>query len=698
MPAARLEAIDWVVIASWFVTLLLIGLYYRRFAGQSLDHFFLGGRRNSGWANGLSYAAAMLNADVAPAYSGLTVATGAFICWWYLSRFGLAFFLGAVLFAVFWRRLNLFTTPEFYELRFGGLASRVIRTWVALRSSLIAMVAWSGTGLLAMYKLAEPVLRLDTLEPVQRLAGWLARDGSVTPEQAAQQVGKTATLLLVVPIVLVYTGLAGYAGVVATAAVHNLIMFVGSAVLCAIVLYQLGGPGPLAAALERVAGPEAVSVWPPVEHGIFPLAAAVAWMVGSSIGYGGDTAPMGGAMEGQCLQASRNAREASKMYIAAAVTLFVLLLLITLPALGAVVEWPWLRDPMADREQAYGLLMARHLPAGLLGLVFVVMLASVMGTVSSNLTFGAQVLVNDVYRRYVRPTASDRHYLWVGRLAGLFILALAILMVYNVSLIFSVAVFMLQFSAAELPANWAQWWWWRFNSWGRLAASFGAPAFLLLVRLRLPGWAWWDQTYLVIALNTGLWLLVTMATQPDAPAVLARFYRRAQPLGAWGPVAAAEEGQPAAGFGLISFGLVLAVVGAAAVMLLVLAMTELYVGRYGVALVELAGAVGAGVAFWKSYGPYLDRLERRAPPAAELGKEAGGAAAADTEPAPAGVVVAMATAAYGLLILVAGLCWTDGTARLWNVAAGAGLVACAAAVWRLGRERGCTDGQPGRTF
>ena len=120
MPQARLELIDWVVVVSWFVALLAIGLYYRRFAGQSLDHFFLGGRRNSGWANGLSYAAAMLNADVAPAYSGLTVATGLFICWWYLTRFGLAFFLGATLFAVFWRRLNLFTTPEFYELRFGG--------------------------------------------------------------------------------------------------------------------------------------------------------------------------------------------------------------------------------------------------------------------------------------------------------------------------------------------------------------------------------------------------------------------------------------------------------------------------------------------------------------------------------------------------------------------------------------------------
>ena len=103
-------------------------------------------------------------------------------------------------------------------------------------------------------------------------------------------------------------------------------------------------------------------------------------------------------------------------------------------------------------------------------------------------------------------------------------------------LIFSVAVFMLQFSAAELPANWAQWWWWRFNSWGRLAASFGAPVILLLVRFFLPRWSWWDQTYLVIGLNTILWMAVTLATPADRTEVLTHFYRKARPLGDWGPV------------------------------------------------------------------------------------------------------------------------------------------------------------------
>ena len=64
MPKNPLQTLDWIVIGGYFVMLLAIALYYRRFAGRSLDEFFLGGRRNSGWSNGLAYAAALMN--VAP--------------------------------------------------------------------------------------------------------------------------------------------------------------------------------------------------------------------------------------------------------------------------------------------------------------------------------------------------------------------------------------------------------------------------------------------------------------------------------------------------------------------------------------------------------------------------------------------------------------------------------------------------------
>ena len=78
--------------------------------------------------------------------------TGIFVCWWYLTRFALAFFIGAVLFAIFWRRLNLFTSLEFYELRFQGRPATLMRFWIAFRTSFVAMPAWTGITLLAASK------------------------------------------------------------------------------------------------------------------------------------------------------------------------------------------------------------------------------------------------------------------------------------------------------------------------------------------------------------------------------------------------------------------------------------------------------------------------------------------------------------------------------------------------------------------
>jgi hypothetical protein len=118
---------------------------------------------------------------------------------------------------------------------------------------------------------------------------------------------------------------------------------------------------------------------------------------------------------------------------------------------------------------------------------------------------------------------------------------------------------MLTLSCAELPANWAQWWWWRFNGKARVAASFGGAAIFCVVVLgpKLLGWLgmtwasslvlpWWWQTFLVMGLTTALWVGVALLTDPDPRPVLDEFYRRARPLGSWGPVRAAYAAAAAA--------------------------------------------------------------------------------------------------------------------------------------------------------
>jgi Na+/proline symporter len=521
-----MSSLDLAIIAAYLFVMLAIGLYYRRFAGKGLDNFFLAGRNVPGWLNGVSYSAALVSADAATAYGGLAVVTGAFVCWWYLSRFGLALFVGAVLFAVFWRRLRLFTSIEFYELRFAGRPAALMRFWIAFRTSFIAIPAWTGVTLLAAYKIMGPV------------AG----------------MGKTATMLWVVPVSFLYVFLAGYKGVVVSNLIQMAIFLVGTIAVAALTVAHFGGPAAMAAQLVSTygdAGSNMLALVPPVNHDVFPLAAALAWLLGQTIGYGGDAAPMGGAVEGQRILSSRTPREAVTMYVVTALTTFSCVLLVSLPCVAAPLLWPHLRDPGADRELAYGLLIKEMLPHGLLGLAIAGLLAGVMSTVSDNLNFGSQVMMSDLYQRWVRRGASERHYLLAGKACMFLTLAMALLVVYNATIIFDVAVFMLTLSCAELPANWAQWWWWRFNGKARLAASFGGAGIFCAVVLgpKLLAWLgvtwaaslvlpWWWQTFLVMGLTTALWVSVALLTEPDPRPVLDEFYRRARPLGSWGPVRA----------------------------------------------------------------------------------------------------------------------------------------------------------------
>jgi solute:Na+ symporter, SSS family len=154
----------------------------------------------------------------------MTVITGAFICWWYLTRFGLALMIGGVLFAVLWRRLSLMTSPEFYELRFSGTPAVAVRTWVAPRSAFVAAVAWTDAGLLGMHKVAQPMLGWDL---------W-------------------TTFAVVVPIILFYVLLSGYVGVVISDFFQTLVI-IGASLMWA-VRADFGGPAGLHDALVGAFG------------------------------------------------------------------------------------------------------------------------------------------------------------------------------------------------------------------------------------------------------------------------------------------------------------------------------------------------------------------------------------------------------------------------------------------------------------
>jgi Na+/proline symporter len=473
-----------------------------------------------------------------------------------------------------------------------------MRIWIAVRTSFIAMPAWTCITLLAAYKIMGPAFGLT----------------------------KAETLYLVVPVSFLFVFFSGYKGVVISNLIQMSIFFIGAVTLAGLTLAHFGGPAAMTAALHHAfdsTHPEVLQMTPPVRHDVFPLAAAMAWLLGQSIGYGGDAAPMGGAMEGQRILSTRTPSEALTMYVVAAITMFVLLLLVTLPSISAAVLWPELRNVDADRELVYGRLMKEMLPHGAMGLLIAAMMAATMSVVGDNLNFGSQVMVSDIYRRWFVRGAGERHYMLMGKVAMAIITSLAVAVVFNVSIITNVAIFMLQLSAAELPANWAQWWWWRFNGPARIAASFGGAAIFCLVVLgpQLLGWLgmhwadqlvlpWYWSTLLVMGLTTILWVTVALLTKPDPDKMLDDFYQRVRPLGWWGPFARVRDKRP--DVRPIIRGLLIAIAGFAATSLLIQALTEMWFGRYGAGTVELLSSVILFIIFKKTSRSFLDLLEQRA--------------------------------------------------------------------------------------
>lgn len=582
---------------------------------DSEEEYFLGGRRMPGWANGISYAATALNADVGPTYCGFAVVVGLPIAFFYLPRFALAWMIAAMLFAVRWRQLGVRTGPEFYALRLGGTRTRFVRVYSSLFAVLVNMAPWIGAGLLGVHKIFGPAFGVED---------------------------KGVTLSIVLPVLLVYVWIGGFAGVVVTDVMQTLVIVGASLILAATVLWEHGGPSGLANAITAAMpeqSAEALSTWPVWGHRVLGPLVVMAWLVVPTVGRGGSV-----DLEGQRLFSCRSDRDAARMNIWAVIGLFVMLLLLTLPALGLLVNHPDLyRAEPAEREKAYAMLLDEYLPSGLFGVALAALLASVMSTISSHLSYGSQTLVNDVARQ-VLPSApwlagGSSGAVWTGRVLMLGILGVGVAVTYNAESLIGIAIVLAGMYGATATVYWGQWWWWRVNFWSWLTAMVGGPlVFVALGGLAVgpiqvpgvlsafPNWAaarsasesaaqGMDmlQAALGMAITFVAWVAVTLVTRPEPMELLKNFYRHAQPMGAWGPVRqACVAGDPAWNAppqGLLVTGLIAATVGAIAISSGVLAVSVAFVGRWGEAAVYGAASVVLGFVFARLFVRQMTLLE-----------------------------------------------------------------------------------------
>ncbi|MEM8970000.1 MAG: Na+:solute symporter, partial [Bacteroidota bacterium] len=147
----QLATLDWIIVAAYFLFVLIVGLIVSRKAGDSVSEFFLSGRNMPWWLLGVSMVATTFSADTPNLVTGLVREKGVAgnWAWWAMLLTGM---LTVFVYAKLWRRSMVLTDVEFYELRYSGKAAAFLRGFRALYLGLVFNVVVMGAVSLAAIK------------------------------------------------------------------------------------------------------------------------------------------------------------------------------------------------------------------------------------------------------------------------------------------------------------------------------------------------------------------------------------------------------------------------------------------------------------------------------------------------------------------------------------------------------------------
>ena len=523
-----LTSLDWIVVAVYGAVVLAIGFGFARRAGGSMEDYFVAGRSLPWWLAGTSIAATWFASDAPLATAALVRQQGIYGNWlWWYEAAGvlmLTFF-----YARLWRRAGVLTDAEVIEIRYGGAPARVLRGFSAIYQGLIKNGVVMGWVMLAMVKFSSVLL------------GW----------------DPALTLTVCVGLALAYTVASGLWGVVVTDLLQFTAGMLGAITLAGIVLTRFGGPAAMAEAIAAV--PQS----PPGALDLVPTAANASSLEMVSficlIGVLWLRSGQGDGYVAQRLFATRDERQAVKasLWFAFAGTV-----LLTWPwivvGLGSLLVFPPATMDAAlaaDPELAYPMMIRELMPSGLRGLMVATFLAAFMSTMDTHLCWGASYMVNDVYRRFMRPGRSERHYVAASRVAVVLLAGFAAVVAWQMDSIQRGWIYIIELTAGVALVWLLRWYWWRVNAWAEIAAMAGSvvlanarvllgliepvvPAAVLegVNALYAPGMDMVRGVIILLAC-TALWLAVALATRPESDEVLDRFYRRVHPGGWWDQVA-----------------------------------------------------------------------------------------------------------------------------------------------------------------
>jgi Na+/proline symporter len=575
----QLELIDWIFIGGYFLAVIAIGFIVAKAAGKNSGQFFLGGRQMPWWLLGFSMVATTFSTDTPNFVTNVVRIDGVSgnWMWWAFLITGM---VTVFLYAKLWRRTEVLTDIEFYELRYSGKSAAVLRGFRAVYLGVFFNVMIMAAVSLAAIKIGGVMLGLGPLQSIL----WA---GLAT---------------------VIFSSVGGFRGVVFTDCLLFIVAMVGAiaAAYFAISHVEIGSLGEM---LQHPNVADKLSFFPAIEKDatgawtdeslnlwmtllIMPL--VVQWW---SVWYPG-AEPGGGGYIAQRMLAAKDERHATGAvlffnfahyglrpwpWILVALASLIVFPMDTkdvreqaantletpemvilaeklkdTPKLVSDIEKQVLRDlniqksgltslrqTFSEEEVPYDKLghdlaypaMLTFLPHGWLGLVLASLIAAYMSTISTHLNWGSSYVANDFYKRFLKPDATEKQLVTIGRISTVAMMILAGLLALQLQDALDTFQILLQVGAGTGLIFILRWFWWRINAFSELSAMVASFVFAVAFRTIDHGMPWWMELIISIGLTTVVWLTVTFMTPASDIETLKSFYQKARPGGSgWKPV------------------------------------------------------------------------------------------------------------------------------------------------------------------
>ncbi|MBS1786876.1 MAG: sodium:solute symporter [Acidobacteria bacterium] len=379
----QLLTIDYVVLVLYFAVIFAIGWYFSRKERTTTD-YFLASRDVAWWAIGASLFSSNIGSEhfigLAGGGASSGMAPGHFE--WLASL--IVLLLGWV-FVPFYLRSGVYTMPEFLERRYNGAC----RTYLAT----ISLIAYVFTKIAVAIFAGAIVLKA--------VLGW----------------GMWQSSLALVIATGIYTVAGGMAAVIYTEVIQTVVLVGGALVLMFIGLDKVGGWSGLQASPDvphsffSMMKPSSDSDFP--WTGIFfgaPILGIWYWCTDQVIV--------------QRTLAAKNIKQAQGGTALAGFLKILPVFILVVPGIIARALYP--NEMMKDSNSAFPLLVTRLMPAGLQGVMIAAMLAALMSSLSAVFNSSSTIFTMDFYKK-IRPDASEKHLVNIGRLATLVMVLLALL-------------------------------------------------------------------------------------------------------------------------------------------------------------------------------------------------------------------------------------------------------------------------------